>query len=96
MKTKLSVLALAMCGLLTFSSCDNDDDNNYQPDQTVTKAFDEKFPNAVKVEWETKNGYEVADFHLSGNETEAWFDNKGNWLMTKTEIDFGQLRKIYV
>ncbi|WP_293717086.1 PepSY-like domain-containing protein [uncultured Parabacteroides sp.] len=91
MKTKLSVLALAMCGLLTFSSCDNDDDNNYQPDQTVTKAFDEKFPNAVKVEWETKNGYEVADFHLSGNETEAWFDNKGNWLMTKTEIDFGQL-----
>lgn len=36
MKTKLSVLALAMCGLLTFTSCD-DDDNNYLPDQTVTK-----------------------------------------------------------
>lgn len=91
MKTKLSVVALAMCSLLTFSSCDNDDDNNYLPDQTVTKAFDEKYPNAGKVEWETKNGYEVADFHLSGNDTEAWFDNKGNWLMTKTEINFGLL-----
>lgn len=91
MKTKLSVAALAMCSLLTFSSCDNDNDNNYQPDQVVTKAFDAKYPDAVKVEWETKKGYEVAEFHLSGNETEAWFDNKGNWLMTKTEIDFGKL-----
>lgn len=90
MKTKLSVLALAMCGLLTFTSCD-DDDNNYLPDQTVTKAFETKYPDAGKVEWETKNGYEVADFHLGGNETEAWFDNKGNWLMTKTEINFGLL-----
>ena len=54
MKTKLSVLALAMCGLLTFTSCD-DDDNNYLPDQTVTKAFETKYPDAGKVEWETKN-----------------------------------------
>lgn len=90
MKTKLSVLALAMCGMLAFTSCD-DDDNNYLPDQTITKAFDEKYPNAGKVEWETKGGYEVAEFHVSGNETEAWFDNKGNWVMTKTEINFGLL-----
>lgn len=90
MKTKLSVLALAMCGMLAFTSCD-DDDNNYLPDQTITKAFDEKYPDAGKVEWETKGGYEVADFRVSGNETEAWFDNKGNWVMTKTEINFGLL-----
>lgn len=90
MKAKLSVLTLALCGIFTFTSCDNDD-NNYQPDQTITKAFDEKYPNAGKVEWETKGGYEVADFHVSGNETEAWFDNKGNWVMTKTEINFGLL-----
>lgn len=90
MKTKLSVLALAMCGMLAFTSCD-DDNNNYLPDQTTTKAFDEKYPNAGKVEWETKGGYEVAEFHVSGNETEAWFDNKGNWVMTKTEINFGLL-----
>ena len=43
MKVKLSILALALCGLFTFTSCD-DDDNNYLPDQTVTKAFDEKYP----------------------------------------------------
>lgn len=90
MKTKLSVLALAMCSMLAFTSCD-DDDNNYLPDQTITKAFEEKYPNAGKVEWETKGGYEVADFHVSGNDTEAWFDNKGNWVMTKTEINFGLL-----
>ena len=93
MKTKLSVLALAMCGMLAFTSCD-DDDNNYLPDQTITKAFDEKYPDAGKVEWETKGGYEVAEFHVSGNETEAWFDNKGNWVMTKTEINFGLLPEV--
>lgn len=90
MKTKLSVLALAICGMLTFSSCD-DDDNNYQPDTTVTKSFDTKYPNADRVKWENKNGYQVADFHEGKNEAEAWFDNNGNWLLTKTEIDYGQL-----
>ena len=74
MKVKLSILALALCGLFAFTSCD-DDDNNYLPDQTDTKAFDEKYPGVGKVEWETKSGYEVADFHLSGNDAEAWFDN---------------------
>ena len=90
MKVKLSILALALYGLFAFTSCD-DDDNNYLPDQTVTKAFDEKYPGVGRVEWETKSGYEVADFHLSGNKAEAWFDNKGNWVMTKTEINFGLL-----
>ena len=60
MKVKLSILALALCSLFAFTSCD-DDDNNYLPDQTVTKAFDEKYPGVGKVEWETKSGYEVAD-----------------------------------
>lgn len=89
MKTKLSLLGLALCGMVAFTGCD--DDNNYLPVQTITKAFDEKYPNAGKVEWETKNGYEVADFYLNGNDTEAWFNNTGKWIMTKTEIDFGQL-----
>ena len=39
-----------------FVACD-DDDNNYLPDQTVTKAFATKYPDAGKVEWETKSGY---------------------------------------
>ena len=88
MKAKLFLLAL--CGLFVFASCD-DDDNKYQPDQTITKAFDEKYPDAGKVKWETKKGYEVADFHLSGNDAEAWFDPQGKWLMTKTEINYGLL-----
>ena len=34
MKVKLSILALALCSLFAFTSCD-DDDNNYLPDQTA-------------------------------------------------------------
>lgn len=93
MKTKLSVLALAVCGLLVFTGCD-DDDNNFVPEQTITKAFDEKYPNAGRVEWETKTGYQVAEFKVNGNDTEAWFDTSGKWLMTKTEISFGQLPEL--
>ncbi len=91
MKTKLSVLALALFGIIAFTACD-DDDNKYFPDETVTKAFDQKYPNVDKVvEWETKAGYEVAEFYLDGNEAEAWFDKSGRWLMTKTEISYGLL-----
>lgn len=93
MKTKLSVLALAICGMLAFSSCD-DDDNNYQPETTITKSFDTKYPNADRVKWESKHGYEVADFHEGKNDAEAWFDKNGNWLLTKTEIDYGQLPQL--
>ena len=38
MKVKLSILALALCGLFAFTSCD-DDDNNYLPDQTVKHSM---------------------------------------------------------
>lgn len=87
MNTKFFFLVLAVCGLFVGTACDDDnDDKRYTPDSAITKAFAEKYPDAQRISWETKHGYEVADFYLGNQDTEAWFDNQGNWIFTETEI----------
>lgn len=89
MKTKTLFLVLTAGCLLAGTACDNDD--NYLPDETVVSAFNSKYPNAKRIEWENKKGYKVADFTLDAKEAEAWFDDKGNWLLTETDIPFNAL-----
>ena len=54
-------------------------------------AFDEKYPAAKDVEWETRNDYLIVDFKQDKVEKEAWFDNSGTCYMTETDIPFAQL-----
>lgn len=84
MKTKSFVFAAGLCSCFIFVSCDNE--NTYTPDEAVVKEFTSKYPDARKVSWETKAGYQVADFHYANTEAEAWFDANGAWLMTETDI----------
>lgn len=87
MNTKFFSLLLALCGLFLGTACDDDnDDNRYTPASAITKALAEKYPDAQRISWENKHGYEVADFYLGNYDTEAWFDNQGNWIFTETEI----------
>lgn len=88
-----NVFILAALSLCLFQSCDNDD-NEPVPGyvNAVTKAaFDEKYPSAKDVEWETRNDYIIVDFKQDKIEKEAWFDNNGGWYMTETDIPFAQL-----
>ncbi|MDH6305085.1 putative membrane protein YkoI [Parabacteroides sp. PF5-5] len=90
MKTKTFLLsALLVCNTLAFTSCNDDD--NYTPEDVVVNAFKSKYPQATKVEWETKAGYKVADFHFNKNELEAWFEPTGEWVMTETDITYNEL-----
>lgn len=90
MKTKSFFLTILFaCSIVTFAACDNDD--NYTPEDVVVNAFKSKYPNAKRIEWETKSGYKVADFHLDSKEVEAWFDTKGEWIMTETDIPYSEL-----
>ena len=89
MKTNLSFLGLLVCSLIAFSSCKDDD--NYVPEALIVKAFNTQYPNATRVEWETKAGYKVADFILNAKECEAWFDIDGTWVLTETDILFNEL-----
>ena len=61
------------------------------------EAFYKLYPGAQNVEWNMRGDYRVASFNLPvsrATETSdhtAWFDNKGNWYMTETEILFDML-----
>ena len=88
-----NVFLLAALSLCLFQSCDNDD---YDPvpgyvSAETKAAFDEKYPAAKDVEWETRNDYLIVDFKQDKVEKEAWFDNSGTWYMTETDIPFAQL-----
>jgi hypothetical protein len=53
----------------------------------VIQAFNQQYPNAESVEWDSeKDGYE-ADFKIAGQEMEASFDLNGAWLETESDID---------
>lgn len=83
MKLKFLLLAVIL-GSLSLFACSDDDD--YTPDQTVKDAFEAKYPTATRVSWEKKGNYRVAEFWLDNQETHAWFDNSGEWYMSKTEL----------
>lgn len=59
----------------------------------VKTAFQSKFPDAKKVEWEMEDGLYEAEFKMKGNEMSATFDSKGIWKETETEIKVKNLPK---
>lgn len=83
MKLKFLLLAVIL-GSLSLFACSDDDD--YTPDQTVKEAFEAKYPTATRVSWEKKGIYRIAEFWLNNQEIHAWFDNHGEWYMSKTEL----------
>lgn len=89
MKTNLLVVAMLTIGMFTATSCNDDD--NYTPEDIFLQAFQQKYPEASKIEWEDKNGYKVADFRYNEKEAEAWFDKSAKWLMTETDLRLADL-----
>ncbi len=88
-KTLFTVLFLLGISF-AWMACDNDDDN-YTPSKEIVTAFNAKFPDAQKVEWQQKYSYQVADFTDNGVETEAWFDASGSLILTEMDIPYAQI-----
>lgn len=86
MKMKFLLLAVAL-GVQSLCACDDD----YKPEAALQNAFEEKYPAATRVSWDTHGIYYVAKFHINRQEMEAWFDQSGQWFMTETNLTFGQL-----
>lgn len=85
-------LLLAACTLVISQACTKEEDIS----KLAMQAFDNKYPYAEAVTWQIKSNYVVAEFfNTEGNEarheTNAWFDNNGNWYMTETDILFDEL-----
>ncbi|MDD4847867.1 MAG: PepSY-like domain-containing protein [Bacteroidales bacterium] len=88
----LSVLSLVL-GIVFFSSCKK---NEPVPggNQNVESTFNQMFPNATQVEWETKSDYWIADFRHDGTDKTAWFESNGIWKMTESDETFNRLPEI--
>lgn len=90
MKMKIQLLAMMMIAAFAFTACSDDDDNVAVP-ETVSAALQAKYPSATQVEWETKGNYFVADCRLNNRDADVWFDANGSWMLTETEIVWGDL-----
>lgn len=90
MKTKILLIICTLSwGIIALTSCNQK--KQYRPDAKIITAFNTQYPQASKIEWEHKQGYQVAEFRNNGNETEAWFDNNGKLLMTKNNLKYTNL-----
>lgn len=89
MNSKILLLASSLLSISLWSCSDDDDNNNakYIP-EPVKIALTQKYPDAKKVEWETKREYHVAEFYQGKNEVSAWFDGAGVWVMSQTDLQF--------
>ena len=87
MKRNIFGILLAVCSMLAFSACEKEDDVLVSDvPQAVLNTFKAKYPNILP-EWESKQGYYVAEFFQEGIETEMWITAQGEWAMT--EMDMG-------
>lgn len=83
MKTTLVTALILLTTTFAFSSAKT---AATTPPKNVVSAFKAKYPSAKRVEWEVKNTYQVAEFHIGFTEAEAWFDNNGQWVMTESNV----------
>jgi hypothetical protein len=73
MKTRFLLAAMAAFAMFAFASCEKTGNENNAT--TPEKTFAEMFPNAYDVDWNTVNGYEVAEFMMGATTTRAGKDN---------------------
>lgn len=88
MKTRFYGLFLGLLSVVLLTGCDKEDDIHVSDvPKAVLNTLEAKFPNVSRAEWESKQGYYVAEFWQEGIDTHVWIDSKAEWKMT--ELDFG-------
>ncbi|MBQ7773926.1 MAG: PepSY-like domain-containing protein [Bacteroidales bacterium] len=98
MKT-MALLFAAMLISFGLCACDNGDDHPTKISTDIIKAFEQRYPQAVQVDWDREGKYYVAEFKAPYGgatgiitptlyEMEAWFDARANWKMTVMEITY--------
>jgi hypothetical protein len=63
------------------------------PNKEVLKSFDIKFPNAEEIVWSIDGAHYIADFTEFSSVTNAWFEQGGNWVSSKSSLASSELSK---
>lgn len=86
------------CLTLLFAACSDDDHDGPTVPEAARQALLTRYPEALRISWERKGGYEVAEFELPDtqlpdgrSDCKAWFDASGRWYMTEREIAYAAL-----
>lgn len=87
---KFAFWAMMTLSVVSLTSCDKDDDH-VRVSADLQAAFDSRYPNASRVDWERNGGFYEAEFMGNGYENKAWFTPDGAWVMTEYDIPFNQL-----
>lgn len=101
MKT-MALLFAAMLISFGLCACDDGDNGPKKISTDVIKAFEQRYPQAVQVDWDRDGRYYVAEFKAPYGEAtgiispalyemEAWFDAGANWKMTVMELTYDLL-----
>jgi hypothetical protein len=70
-----------------------DPSSAFAPNEKVLRSFDSKFPNATEIVWSVDDSYYVADFTEFSTETNAWFEQSGEWVSSKRSLTSSELNK---
>ncbi len=90
MRLKALAAMIPLLGVITFTSCEDDDVDLKSAPINVQEAFDVKYPEVPYERWEKRQDYFVAEFRNNGVETEEWFTAQAEWCMTETDIDWNR------
>lgn len=72
----------------------NSHDHNAVPTAALLQKFQQDFPNANDVEWETNHEIYEIDFDVKFRDFIAYYDKDGNLLMYKQEVQESELPAI--
>lgn len=86
--------AMMTLGVVGLQSCDKDDDDRLQVSANLQEAFDTRYPNVSRVDWEQKGQFYEAEFADNGYENKAWFTPDGVWVMTDMTFLLLNYRKL--
>lgn len=103
---RMIFMPLAAAALAVGLTACHDSDNGHprpglpQIEGVTVEAFQNRYPDAAKVQWSVRGDYAVALFYDAGYQTQpagqanvaAWFLNdEGMWMMTETRMPYSQI-----
>lgn len=88
MKLTHYFLVPALLGCFALGCSDKD---IISPENSAHASFQQMYPEASAVEWETERNHYKVEFRIGNQEKEAWFNQSGEWELTETDLSYAAL-----